>query len=75
MTKEEFITNWLQDMSNKPNCPDREYFDKHFVVLPCDCNDKTCNGWRALFNHPLIVENHNRIFNPETRNRKNPPSL
>ncbi len=66
MTKEEFITYWLQDSAHRVNCPDREYFDKHYVVLPCEC-EENCKGWQAVFNHPLMIENHNRKYNPDTR--------
>lgn len=25
------------------------YFDKVFVVLPCDCGEAGCHGWQAAF--------------------------
>lgn len=66
INKEEFLRNWLLELSNKKFCPDREYFERHFVILPCECPEN-CEGWIVLFNHPLIIENHNRTSNPETR--------
>lgn len=72
MEKEEFITYWLRDISNKPHCPDRAYFDEHYLVLPCECGKEKCKGWAAIFNHPLMIDHHNRTNNPETRGKSRP---
>jgi hypothetical protein len=62
MSKEEFINFWLGDPLHRINCPDREYFNNHYLALPCNRN-QNYTGWAAVFNHPLLIKYHNKTSN------------
>jgi len=37
----------------------REFYDKHFVTLPCDCGEEMCVGWQCLSRHNHILKKLN----------------
>ena len=38
----------------------REFYNEHFVTLPCDCDYAGCDGWACVNNDPLSIKTHNR---------------
>lgn len=36
----------------------REFYDEHFVALPCECKDETCAGWATIKRDPERILNH-----------------
>lgn len=57
MTKEEFEKGYC----NRSEITVEEYH-KHFVTLPCNCGDESCNGWASITKNELVIQNHKRKY-------------
>jgi hypothetical protein len=55
MTKEEFENGYCERSEIT-----KEFYNEHFVTLPCDCDYKGCEGWACINNDPLSIEAHTR---------------
>lgn len=55
MTKETFEQGYCErsDISI-------EFYNDHFVTLPCNCEEEGCDGWACISNNPLSIKAHNR---------------
>lgn len=60
MKKEEFEKGYIERSGITP-----ELYHKYWVTLPCDCGGNGCEGWAAIPNDPISIEDHNRFYNPE----------
>lgn len=38
-----------------------KFFDKHFVVLPCNCGNKDCPKWAVVVNDKNSIRRH-KVF-------------
>jgi len=57
MTKEEFIEYYCRNSKIT-----REYYDRYYVALPCNCGEYMCQGWASIRNNPDIIEDHKRFY-------------
>ena len=58
MTKEEFEQEFC-----KQSEIDINYYQKHFVTLPCHgCGYGKCNGWAAVNNDDLSIKVHRDLY-------------
>ena len=58
MTKEEF-KKWYCYKSGIT----QDFFDKHLIVLSCNCDANSCDGWAAVGNSKLEIKIHNELYN------------
>lgn len=63
MTKEEFEQEFC-----KQSEIDINYYQKHFVTLPCrGCGYEKCNGWAAVCNDDLSIKTHQELYGGTTK--------
>ena len=62
MTREEFIAGYI----SRGNVT-REWFDKHYIALPCECEEACCEGWAAVHKDEASVLAHLRSYTWEKR--------
>ncbi len=60
-TREEFVAGYCERSRIS-----KEFYDHHFVALPCDCGADKCKGWATVRNTPEMVELHNSLYAPRS---------
>lgn len=55
MTKEEFEQSYCERSEIT-----REYYNEHFVTLPCDCDYEECEGWACVNNDEISIHAQNK---------------
>jgi hypothetical protein len=40
-----------------------EFFDEHFIILPCKCDSNECKGWATVNNNPFSIKIYNDLYN------------
>jgi hypothetical protein len=59
MNKEDFEKGYCE----RAGISVSDYQDKYeLVTLPCKCGEIGCEGWAAVSNSPLSIENHKRLY-------------
>lgn len=67
MDKEQFINGYV----SRSNIT-REFYDEHFVALPCFCEDESCDGWASIHNTDEMIAIHMQF---DGRDHLIPPSV
>ncbi|MEC5422138.1 hypothetical protein QGM71_01350 [Virgibacillus sp. C22-A2] len=57
MTKEEFKQNYCARSGIT-----EEFYNQHFVTLPCNCGDSSCEGWATIGNNSTSITTHNELY-------------
>ena len=47
-----------------------EFYQKHFITLPCQCGADICRGWAAIHNTPEMINLHNETRVRQTASSK-----
>lgn len=56
-TKNEFEKMYI-DLSGE----DKEWYEKYYVTLPCNCGESRCDGWAAVDNNERDILHHKRLY-------------
>jgi hypothetical protein len=57
MKKKEFEKGYIERSNIS-----KEFYDKNFVTLPCNCGDKLCDGWACVSNNEFEIKTHNDLY-------------
>ena len=38
------------------------FFNEHFVVLPCSCDSDDCEGWAVVGNSEIEIKIHSELY-------------
>lgn len=57
MSKEEFEKSYCE----KSHITIAEY-KEHFITLPCNCGDSSCQGWASVSNNKHSIKAHYELY-------------
>ena len=57
ISKEEFEIEYIKNSRIT-----KEFYDKHFVTLKCECLEDSCQGWACVSKNPEFINRHEELY-------------